>query len=140
MKKLCTQSGCKVVVDVSDNRPPRCEKHVRVHISVPPEERKRIYKHHYNEHGQSIYGTYRWKKLRKQKATLNPLCEHCLLNDIARAVQEVDHIHEIEDGGEMWDIDNLQSLCKRHHIIKTNLAKRQRSQKKDEHGYYMFVK
>ena len=58
-----------------------------------------------------------------------------MLNDIAKAVEEVDHIIEIEDGGEMWDIENLQSLCKRHHIIKTNLAKKARLNKKDIYGY-----
>lgn len=140
MKKLCTQVGCKAIVDVDDSQPPRCDKHQRTYKAKPIEEQQSRFTHHFNEQGQSIYGTYRWKKLRKQKALLNPLCEHCMLNDIAKLVEEVDHIIELEDGGEMWDIDNLQSLCKRHHIIKTNLAKRQRKQKKDEHGYYLVAK
>ena len=57
--------------------------------------------------------------------------------DIAKAVEEVDHIVELEDGGEMWDINNLQSLCKRHHIIKTNIEKQNRKKKTDRFGYYL---
>lgn len=135
MRKLCTHVGCKTIVNVDDGQSPRCDKHQRTYQPVPLEDRKKKYTHHYNEQGQSIYGMYRWKKLRGQKAKLNPLCEHCELNGVARAVEEVDHVIEIEDGGEMWDIDNLQSLCKRHHIIKTNQAKKLRQNKKDIYGY-----
>lgn len=140
MKKLCTQVGCKVIVDTTGNETPRCDNHKREYRTKPQEERQRKYTHHYNEKGQNVYGTYRWKKLRKAKVTIDPLCEHCMLNNIAKAVEEVDHIIELEDGGEMWDIDNLQSLCKRHHIIKTNLTKRQRKHKKDGYGYYLSPK
>ena len=136
MKKLCTQVGCKAIVDVDDGRAPRCDKHKSNFVKLKPEDRKKKYTHHYDEQGRSIYGLYRWKKLRKLKVTLDPLCEHCLLNNIAKPVEEVDHIIEIEDGGEMWDIENLQSLCKRHHIIKTNSAKKLRDNKVDEYGYY----
>ena len=137
MKKLCTYVGCRAIVDVNDSQSPRCDKHQRTYQAKPPEERQRKYEHHYNEKGQNIYGTYRWKKLRKAKVTSDPLCEHCMLIDIAKPVEEVDHIIEIEDGGEIWDIKNLQSLCKRHHIIKTNLAKKQRRIKTDRFGYYL---
>ena len=63
-----------------------------------------------------------------------------MLIDIAKPVEEVDHIIEIEDGGEIWDIGNLQSLCKRHHIIKTNLEKQNRKNKTDKYGYYLKAK
>ena len=137
MKKLCTFVGCKAIVDVDGSQSPRCDKHQRAYKAKPIEERQRKYEHHYNEKGQNVYGTYRWKKLRKAKVTSDPLCEHCMRQDIAKAVEEVDHIVELEDGGEMWDINNLQSLCKRHHIIKTNIEKQNRKKKTDRFGYYL---
>lgn len=63
------------------------------------------------------------------------MCEHCEKYGIAKPVEEVDHIHEIEDGGAIWDIKNLQSLCKHCHLVKTLKCKKERERKKDEWGY-----
>lgn len=140
-KKLCTAAGCNAIVNhPDDGSSPRCPKHKSPsRKAIPIEERKRKYAHHYDSKGRNIYSTYRWKKLRATKVELNPICEHCEELGIARAVQEVDHIHEVEDGGPIWDIENLQSLCKRHHIIKTNKAKADRNKKRDEFGYLLNV-
>ena len=111
MKKLCTFIGCKAIVNHNDDgSSPRCPEHP-TKSKVKQEDRKRVYQHHYDEKGRNMYSLYRWKKLRAAKAALNPICEHCEEFGIATPVQEVDHRHEIEDGGEFWDIDNLQSLC-----------------------------
>ena len=32
---------------------------------------------------------------------------------------EVDHIQRLEDGGEVYELSNLQSLCRNCHIAKT---------------------
>ena len=32
---------------------------------------------------------------------------------------EVDHVEALEDGGDPWALDNLQTLCRRCHIRKT---------------------
>jgi len=138
-KKLCSAAGCNAIVDHNDDgTSPRCEKHKRTYKAKDPEAIQ--YNHHLNEKGQSIYSTWRWKKLRAAKVKLNPLCEHCLLNGIATPVKDVDHVIEIQDGGEIWDINNLQSLCRKHHIIKTEKCKAERQNKKDEFGYMIDTK
>lgn len=134
-KKLCTSAGCRAIIDHSDDgSSPRCDKHQRKNQITPPEDRQRKYSHHY-ENGKNIYHLARWKRLRARKAALNPICEHCESNGIAKPLQEVDHVIEIEDGGAVWDIGNLQSLCRRHHKIKTDLCKIERNRKRDEFGY-----
>lgn len=136
-KKLCTYVGCRTIVEHNnDGSSPRCPLHP-VKSKTSQEDRQRKYEHHYDEKGRNIYSTYRWKKLRKQKVTLNPICEHCEEHGIAKSVEEVDHIIEIEDGGEIWDINNLQSLCKQCHINKTNKSKANRKKKKDVYGYFV---
>lgn len=128
--------GCKTIVDHNDDgTSPRCDKHPRQYSPVKQEERQRKYGHQFDENGKSIYSTWKWKKLRKTKAELNPLCEHCEVFGIAKPVEEVDHTHEIEDGGAIWDIDNLQSLCKHCHIVKTFKAKKERERGVDSWGY-----
>lgn len=34
---------------------------------------------------------------------------------------EVDHIEEVATGGDLWDEDNLQLLCKKCHRVKTSI-------------------
>jgi 5-methylcytosine-specific restriction protein A len=57
-----------------------------------------------------------WRKVRKIKVSMSPLCqtEGCFL-----PVHTVDHIVPINKGGAILDLENLQSLCKRHNAIKT---------------------
>ena len=137
-KKLCTSVGCRVIVEHNDDgTSPRCPEHSREYKAIPKEEHQRKYEHHYDENGRNIYRTTRWRKLRAVKVGLNPICEHCEEFGIAKPVEEVDHIIEIEDGGAIWDIDNLQSLCKRCHIIKTNKCKAERNKKVDDFGYFV---
>jgi 5-methylcytosine-specific restriction enzyme A len=61
-----------------------------------------------------FYNTRTWKRLRKIKLTLNPLCEEC-----GRMATDVDHIKAINDGGEASAIENLRSLCHKDHSRKT---------------------
>lgn len=136
MKKLCTYVGCKAIVEHNDDSTsPRCPKHQRTYKKNSHSDRRSNYEHHYDENGKNIYHTTRWKKLRALKVKLNPLCEHCLKYGIAKPVEEVDHIVSILDGGEIWDIDNLQSLCRRHHANKTRHEEKMRKQKTDRFGY-----
>ena len=136
MKKLCTFVGCKAIVESSGNGvSPRCDKHKREYNKSAHSDRRSNYEHHYDENGKNIYHTARWKKLRARKAKMNPLCEHCQRYGIAKPVEEVDHILSILDGGEIWDIDNLQSLCRRHHAIKTRQEEKARKVKTDRFGY-----
>ena len=75
-----------------------------------------------------LYNTTRWRKLRAYWVKHNPLCVICYKNNIINEVDVVDHIKEISDGGAMYDVNNLQSLCDRCHRIKTNKSKNKRKQ------------
>lgn len=66
-----------------------------------------------------FYQSKQWRKVRKLYVMENPLCEHCLERDLVTPVQEVDHIKPLRLGGEKFDFDNLQSLCKSCHARKS---------------------
>jgi 5-methylcytosine-specific restriction endonuclease McrA len=54
------------------------------------------------------------------KMISNEYCIQCY-NELGelKEMHTVDHIKRIEDGGSSTDFRNLQSLCKRHHAIKS---------------------
>lgn len=64
----------------------------------------------------AVYRSARWRNLRRQHLDQHPWCTtpHC-----HQPATDVDHITRIEDGGDPWDEDNLQSLCHPHHSEKT---------------------
>jgi 5-methylcytosine-specific restriction enzyme A len=65
------------------------------------------------------YGN-RWQKARATYLRKNPLCVHCKAEDRLIAATVVDHrIPHRGDWVLFWDTDNWQSLCKRHHDVKT---------------------
>lgn len=110
--KIC--ASCRSLFTGKGTRCNSCVGKLKVQVmptTAPPKER------------DPIYGTGRWRKLRDYKAKLNPLCESCL--DVGRAVPMVivDHIKEIKDGGQAFDITNLRSLCRRCHASKTVKAR-----------------
>ncbi|HYB03344.1 MAG TPA: HNH endonuclease signature motif containing protein, partial [Nitrososphaerales archaeon] len=43
---------------------------------------------------------------------------------------EVDHIIEIADGGDEFDLSNTQTICRRHHRLKTAVNNRLRAQRR----------
>ena len=124
MRRLCTYPGCNVAVDVSefDRSSPRCNQHPTTHVP------KKRYAHHYHQ-GKQIYNSNQWKKLRRIYADQQPLCEHCLKFDIITPLAVVDHVVEIEDGGEPFDINSLQSLCHSCHNKKTGVERKKRKKK-----------
>lgn len=127
MKKLCTFAGCNIVVDHDgSNTSPRCVKHKKRDYS-----QRKHYDHHYID-GVNIYKSSRWKHLRKAKLALNPLCEDHLLSDRAVPAQMVDHMTEIEDGGDPWSMNNLRSLCNACHNSKTSRVRQKRKKSKKE--------
>lgn len=65
------------------------------------------------------YNTARWLRLRRKQLAKHPLCKACEADGEITAAVHVDHVKRIEDGGEVWSLDNLQSLCVAHHSIKT---------------------
>lgn len=61
-----------------------------------------------------------WEKVRAAYVAIHPLCEWCERNGLTVIVAEVDHIIPIKDRPDLrLDMDNLQSLCKSCHQVKT---------------------
>ena len=72
----------------------------------------------YSAHPTSV----RWNDLRLQAlARDRNTCAKC-----GKAAEEVDHIREIREGGPEFDLENLQSLCRKCHVLKTNENRRKR--------------
>jgi 5-methylcytosine-specific restriction endonuclease McrA len=67
-----------------------------------------------NRAGAKIYSRKKWQLTRRKQLANEPLCRAC--GQIATAV---DHIVPLEQGGDPWSSDNLQSLCLHHHSVKT---------------------
>jgi 5-methylcytosine-specific restriction protein A len=64
----------------------------------------------------SLYGTQRWKKLRRMKLHQDPLCEICKKEGKIVAAELVHHIAEAKDNPEMFfNMNNLQCLCESCH-------------------------
>ena len=60
---------------------------------------------------------------------MNPLCAECDRHTLVTPGEVVDHVKELKDGGDPWDVDNLQTLCKECHAKKTGeeVKKRRKS-------------
>ena len=65
-----------------------------------------------------FYSSSEWRRLREWYRTRHPLCEECERNGRVTLAQVVDHIVEIERGGNPTDPSNLQSLCHACHNRK----------------------
>ena len=50
---------------------------------------------------------------------MNPLCAECDRHALVTPGEVVDHVKELKDGGDPWDVDNLQTLCREHHQKKS---------------------
>jgi 5-methylcytosine-specific restriction protein A len=67
----------------------------------------------------NFYSCAAWLKLRNYKRLLNPICESCESLGLIIPYHTIDHIKPISEGGEALSLDNLQTLCKQCHAIKT---------------------
>ena len=54
-------------------------------------------------------------------------CVPCAKEGKRTYSREVDHIIEIADGGDEFDVANTQTICKRHHKQKTAESRRIRA-------------
>jgi len=125
VRKQCSAGGCNNVAVTGTSR---CEHHP---VTYTPKKR---YEHHYHQ-GKNIYKSTRWVNLRSQFLKHNPLCKHCQEQGVLTPGHTVDHIKEIVDGGELWDVDNLQSLCNACHNTKTGSEKKRRVRRKKTNGF-----
>lgn len=79
-----------------------------------------------NEHVH-LYHTTQWRKLRKAKLAINPLCEcdACKKRSVALPANVVDHIKPVKDGGDFWSMENLQSMNSTCHNRKSATERKQ---------------
>lgn len=70
------------------------------------------------------YDTKEWRNLRAYKIGLDPVCEVCESKGFTIEAKVVDHIQPINEGGAVFDLDNLQSLCTTCHNRKTGKESR----------------
>ena len=66
-----------------------------------------------------LYNSTKWRKFRRLYIVDNPLCEECKRNGKVTEGKDIDHITPIRFGGEPFDFDNLQTLCKTCHNKKS---------------------
>ncbi len=90
------------------NRPEiYCEKHRKER-----QKEYELYQRKYN-HRERYDG--RWDKVRNIYIKNHPLCEECLKENITTVGELVHHKIPIEDGGEKYDFDNLETVCRSCH-------------------------
>lgn len=63
----------------------------------------------------------KWRRFSERYRRKNPLCVKCLKRNKVRAAAHVDHIIPLDQGGEKFARENLQSLCESCHGKKTRL-------------------
>jgi 5-methylcytosine-specific restriction protein A len=78
-----------------------------------------------------VYHTTRWRKLREQLLQAEPLCRTCKNGTPQRltAATVADHIVAINNGGDPWDIDNLQPQCEKCHNAKSGRERWRKAKK-----------
>lgn len=106
----CKQRGCKNCTrDISGY----CEEHISMY-EAKGKLRHREYKRYRQDHKeQSFYNSSLWKKIRRERLTIdNGLCQMCLEDDRLTLADMVHHEIEVKDDWDKrLDIDNLISLC-----------------------------
>lgn len=66
-----------------------------------------------------VYNLRAWAVARAQQLANEPLCRVCSALGKTTPAAEIDHIIPISQGGDWFNAENLQSLCKAHHSQKT---------------------
>ena len=104
----CNHVGCSQLVTSG-----YCEQHTK------DKQVRQVYDKQRGSNTERGYG-YRWSLIRARFLKANPLCHDCL-NETPQQVtpaKEVHHILAKKKGGDDND-ENLMSLCRKHHSIRT---------------------
>lgn len=86
------------------------------------QERKRYARKRTKEENQAHNALYdnTWRVVRKHFIAEHPLCKDCLDEGTVRAAEEVHHIMKANEHPDLrLDANNLMSLCKAHHNLRT---------------------
>jgi 5-methylcytosine-specific restriction endonuclease McrA len=69
-----------------------------------------------NQEDLKFYNTQAWRKLSLSYKMKHPVCE---VDECTQPSYYTDHIVPVADGGDKWDTDNFQALCKSCNGSKT---------------------
>ncbi len=105
-KKPCAYTNCPELTEGM-----YCDKHKR-----QVNKDYNMYKR--DEGSKRFYNSKAWRKLAAIQIKREPLCAECLKAGRITPAQIADHIYPIREGGQKYDIDNLQSLCRACHNKK----------------------
>ena len=70
----------------------------------------------------------RWEVVRR--LVLKRAGGRCAVPGCAEEATEADHVREIADGGDEWDPQNLQALCRAHHAEKSAASASSRAERR----------
>ena len=86
---------------------------------------KKIYQKNesqYDAERRRVYNSERWRRLRAMKFAISPLCEVCEKMNRITPAEDVHHIVSFMSTTDpeqryflAYDLNNLMSLCKKHH-------------------------
>lgn len=65
------------------------------------------------------YHSPAWRRLRQVVLDKDPLCVECKKKGTLTPSSVADHIRPISEGGDPWDLENLQGLCEICHNKKS---------------------
>jgi len=69
--------------------------------------------------GARVYDLRRCRRARREHLTIEPFCRRCRECGLEVLAEHVDHVVSIQQGGDWFDHENLQSLCKPCHSRKS---------------------
>jgi len=68
---------------------------------------------------RDVYDSPKWKKIRAIVKDEEPVCRLCLAQQFVVDTEVIDHIIPINMGGDPYDRNNLQGLCRPCHEAKS---------------------
>jgi 5-methylcytosine-specific restriction endonuclease McrA len=100
-----------------------------INLPAPKKREPAINKYKY----QKIYQDPRWKRIRRLKFQMDPLCEICKSQGVTNVTEEIHHIIPFQSESDQaeierlaFDLSNTQSLCVKHHKTLDNLIRKGR--------------
>ncbi len=107
-RRPCSHPGCPELT--SDGS--RCEKHLK-------QERQEYDRRRAKDPAHTFYTSTAWREARARQLRREPLCRECQQSGRVTVATVVDHITPLAQGGERYDLANLQSLCGPCHSAKS---------------------
>ena len=104
-KHPCGYPGCTALVGTGESR---CDRHCK-------QEQREYNRGRKDNPFYKLYSSKAWRKVRKVKLAMDPLCERCKMKGLLKPATEVHHRIAVRDGGDPFDVDRLESLCKPCH-------------------------